>query len=118
MISVIICRKAREAWTIDSWLMSCRVLGREVEALLLQEIVRVAATEGTAKLVGKFIPTTKNEMVRHHYKKLGFTHSGQDGNSTVWTLNVADFQAKELPFRVERSGAFDAIAAEGARQYA
>jgi predicted enzyme involved in methoxymalonyl-ACP biosynthesis len=98
--------------------MSCRVLGREVEALLLQEIVRVAANEGATKLVGKFIPTTKNELVRDHYKKLGFANSGQDGDATVWTLKVTDFQAKELPLQVERSGVFEAAPAEGIRQYA
>ena len=119
MISVVICQKAQEAWEIDSWLMSCRVLGREVEALLLREIVRIASAEGTRKLVGKFIPTSKNELVRDHYKRLGFTLSEQEGDAAVWTLNLADYQAKELPFQVERAAAFqETTNAEGAKRYA
>jgi FkbH-like protein len=119
MISVIICRKAQGAWAIDSWLMSCRVLGREVEALLLQEIVRIASAEGANKLVGEFIPTSKNELVRDHYKKLGFTLSGHERDTTVWTLNLADYKAKELPFHIERSPALQKMAVEeGVGRYA
>ncbi|MBX9837109.1 MAG: HAD-IIIC family phosphatase, partial [Silvanigrellaceae bacterium] len=50
MISVIICKKNIDFWEIDTWLMSCRVLGREVELAALQDIVLNAKVGGVKKL--------------------------------------------------------------------
>jgi FkbH-like protein len=75
MISVIIARpKAGEpdAIEIDTWLMSCRVLGRQVETAALNLMAEHARARGYTRLIGIFIPTEKNEMVRDHYLKLGF----------------------------------------------
>ena len=58
---------------IDTWLMSCRVLGRQVEPTTLNLIAREAARLGARRLVGEYIPTKKNGMVKDHYAKLGFT---------------------------------------------
>ena len=57
---------------IDTWLMSCRVLGRQVEPTTLNLIAREAEKLGARRLVGEYIPTKKNGMVRDHYVKLGF----------------------------------------------
>ena len=73
MISVVICRRRRPAqWEIDTWLMSCRVLGRGVEAMVLREILAEARARGIDTLLGVYRPTTRNGMVSDHYKKLGF----------------------------------------------
>ena len=58
---------------IDTWLMSCRVLGRLVEPTTLNLLVQQAARLGARRLVGEYIPTRKNAMVKDHYKGLGFT---------------------------------------------
>ncbi len=57
---------------IDTWLMSCRVLGRQVEPTTLNLIAREAGKFGARRLVGEYIPTRKNAMVKDHYAKLGF----------------------------------------------
>jgi FkbH-like protein len=57
---------------IDTWLMSCRVLGRQVEPTTLNLIAREARKLGARRLVGEYIPTKKNGMVKDHYVKLGF----------------------------------------------
>jgi len=74
---------------IDSWLMSCRVLGRGVEEATLGLIATEAACLGAARLLGEYRPTPKNGMVRDHYAKLGFTplDAGPDGG-TRWTLQL------------------------------
>ena len=64
--------------TIDTWLMSCRVLGRQVEPTTLNLAAYLAAEIGATKLRGEYIPTQKNGMVRDHYAKLGFTVVSQD----------------------------------------
>jgi len=57
---------------IDLWLMSCRVLKRDLEHLMLDELVARALTRGATALVGRYRPTAKNRMVSDHYAKLGF----------------------------------------------
>ena len=91
MISVIICRQASPAeWEIDTWLMSCRVLGRCVENMVLRELLLGAERRNIQSIVGVFRPTDRNMMVREHYAKLGFQLAQQcpDG-TTLWRLNVA-----------------------------
>jgi len=58
---------------IDTWLMSCRVLGRQVEPTTLNLIAAAAKSLGAHKLVGEYIPTKKNGMVKNHYENLGFS---------------------------------------------
>ncbi|MEE2577644.1 hypothetical protein QO176_33440, partial [Pseudomonas aeruginosa] len=57
---------------IDSWLMSCRVLGREVEMAVLEVLADAAAATGWGALVGEYRPTERNGMVAEHYPRLGF----------------------------------------------
>jgi FkbH-like protein len=105
MISVIICRRAATTWKIDTWLMSCRVLGRKVERAVLQEILHHARNEGIDRLEGTYLPTERNRLVEDHYADLGFSLvSRADDGSTVWELAVADAAESDLPMRVEREG--------------
>jgi FkbH-like protein len=78
--------------TIDTWLMSCRVLGRGVERTTLNLVAAQAKALGATRLVGHYIPTKKNGMVRDHYVKLGFTPDTQaaDG-STAAILDLESF---------------------------
>jgi FkbH-like protein len=77
---------------IDTWLMSCRVLGREVEPTTLNLIAEQARALGAKRLLGDYIPSAKNAMVRDHYAKLGFTvhATGNDGGSRG-VLELATF---------------------------
>jgi FkbH-like protein len=58
---------------VDTWLMSCRVLGRQVEPTTLNLIADQAKKLGARRVVGEYIPTKKNGMVKDHYARLGFT---------------------------------------------
>jgi FkbH-like protein len=105
MISVIVCRPgAAEAWDIDTWLMSCRVLGRKVEQMVLREILIHAREKGIARLIGTYRPTERNALVRDHYEKLGFLKvAQQDDGTTTWELDArTDIPA--APMTVKRSG--------------
>jgi FkbH-like protein len=74
---------------IDTWLMSCRVLGRQVEPTTLNLIAQEARKLGAKRLVGEYIPTKKNGMVKDHYAKLGFMVMETDpagGNRNIQDL--------------------------------
>jgi FkbH-like protein len=98
MISVVVCRKDLLVWEIDTWLMSCRVLGRRVEQAVLQDIARSAKAAGVYKLLGIYKPTPRNIIVKDHYAKLGFTKITEDAEGERWGLDLNTYVFAELPF--------------------
>jgi FkbH-like protein len=106
MISVVICRPdGPECWAIDTWLMSCRVLGRKVENMVLREILAHARVAGIRKLCGVFKPTERNKLVIDHYAKLGFTKIAEEESGlTRWELIVAEANPESAPMKVVSSG--------------
>jgi FkbH-like protein len=106
MISVIICRpSAPHSWEIDTWIMSCRVLGRKVEHMVLQELLENAKQNNIRTLRGTYIPTDRNKLVLDHYGNLGFTELGRypDG-ITSWELCVDTAPRSTAPMSVQRIG--------------
>jgi FkbH-like protein len=106
MIGVIICRsKSYAIWEIDTWLMSCRVLGRGVERMVLREVIAHAKREAVRTLVGVYRPTDRNKMVEGHYEKLGFsqTLTDEDG-TTMWELAVDEANVAAAPMKVTSFG--------------
>jgi FkbH-like protein len=106
MISVVICREAGDAsWEFDTWLMSCRVLGRRVQNMVLREVLSAAKRAGIRWLIGRYIPSERNKLVEHHYKQLGFTQIEQTGDGvTVWLLDVDSAEIDTAPMEVRRVG--------------
>jgi FkbH-like protein len=113
MISVVICRPlGNNTWGIDTWLMSCRVLGRKVEHMVLREILEHAHATGIHRLMGTYRPTERNKLVVDHYQKLGFNKVREETSGlTEWQLQVDSATESEvLPMTVISTGF--AIAAE------
>ncbi|MBV8817279.1 MAG: HAD family hydrolase [Acidobacteriaceae bacterium] len=106
VISLIICKTVSETeWEIDTWVMSCRVLGRRVEDMVLREIVAHAREAGIQHLLGCYLPTERNALVKDHYAKLGFKpDSDLPQGGSVWRLNVADAVIPEAPMVVHSEG--------------
>jgi FkbH-like protein len=91
LISVVIGRHHGIALHMDLWLMSCRVLKREMEMAMLDVLVERAASNGIETLIGYYYPTAKNKMVEDHYRQLGFSFESTTGEGSVWSLNVAGY---------------------------
>jgi len=109
LISVVIARPdaalGPNELLIDTWLMSCRVLGRQVEEATLGVVAAHAARKGAAALVGEYRPTAKNGMVAEHYARLGFTPmpapEGAEPGATFWRYELSAVQAPEHFIEVE-----------------
>ncbi|MHB0763725.1 HAD-IIIC family phosphatase [Stutzerimonas sp. NM35] len=89
LISVVLARPdatvADDELLIDSWLMSCRVLGRQVEEAVLDVLAKAASTAGYGALIGEYRPTERNAMVAEHYPRLGFVqHPAPVEAATFW----------------------------------
>ena len=92
MICVVILNKAdAETLFIDTWFMSCRVLKRGMENFVLNTLVEFALKNGFVYLKGEYIATIKNQMVKDHYKNLGFIKSGD-----CWVLDVVSYLPKKV----------------------
>ncbi len=91
LICVIILQKENDSTLfIETWLMSCRVLKRGMENFTLNTIVNAAKEKGCTYIKGEYIPTAKNEMVKEHYKKLGF-----EEKDNFWWLDVTKYDNKQ-----------------------
>lgn len=98
MICVVICEKKKNKWLIDTWLMSCRVLGRKVEVATLHNLVYNAKKNNIKEIVGKYIPTDRNKLVKNHFKDLGFKLKSKNSNMELWSMNINAYNFKKLPF--------------------
>lgn len=106
MISVVICRPNGQGdWEIDTWVMSCRVLGRKVEHMVLGEMLRHARRAGIRRLIGTYKPTERNMLVIDHYKKLGFKKVAEDATGIVrWEMDVEGANLQEASMKVVSTG--------------
>ena len=97
IVGIVICYREESAWIIDTWLMSCRVLNRELERATLNHIVRCAKSRGIRTLLGHYIRTSRNELVKDHYKKLEFTVIRSEEQESHWSLDVMSYVEKFVP---------------------
>jgi FkbH-like protein len=77
---------------IDTWLMSCRVLGRQVEDACLNVLAEQAKRLGARRLIGEYYATAKNGMVCDLYQRLGFACDGSAaGGGVRYSLDLDSF---------------------------
>ncbi|MFY9853404.1 MAG: HAD-IIIC family phosphatase [Terracidiphilus sp.] len=94
LIAVVIGNVHEKEFVIDTWLMSCRVLKRQVEEEVLNEIVHLAQHSGCTRVIGQYIPSAKNGMVRELYPRMGFVHVREEENGTqIYALDIAQYEA-------------------------
>lgn len=88
LIAVVILEKRENELFVNEWLMSCRVLKRGMEQFIADSILRAAREAGVARVVGEYIPTPKNAMVKDLYASMGFRPLG-DG---LYEARMDDYQ--------------------------
>ncbi len=90
LISVVIGKINADELSIDTWLMSCRVLKRGVEVMELARLLAFCRTRSLTRIRGFYVPTPKNKLVENHYAELGFRQGSVDGERVSWTLDISD----------------------------
>ena len=88
LVGIVITRDESEACEIDTFLLSCRVIGRTVETAFLSHVANGAASRGCRQLGGWFLPTKKNAPARDFYAQHGFQLQEQNGKGSFWTLDL------------------------------
>lgn len=101
VITVVIGQKENDKLHIKLWLMSCRVLKRDMELAMLDSLVDAAKAQGIKKLYGYYYKTAKNAMVKEFYGTLGFKKLSETEDSSEWELDISDYQNKNKVIEVE-----------------
>lgn len=102
VVSVVIAEKDGNCAHIRLWLMSCRVLKRDMELAMLDGLAERCLAEGISTLYGYYYPTAKNNMVREFYGQLGFERISEDeAGNTGWKLSLTGYENKNHVIEVE-----------------
>lgn len=104
VVSVVIAHKMEKECHIDLWIMSCRVLKRDMEFAMMDALVGCCKKQGIDTIYGYYYPTLKNAMVKEFYGLQGFQKLEEDkeGN-TKWCFQISDaYEKKNKVIKVER----------------
>jgi len=100
IISVVIGKQEDTTLHMELWLMSCRVLKRDMEFAMMDDVVRRASDRGIEKVKGYYYKTAKNNMVKEFYGKFGFLKVLEENEDSVWELNIKDYTDKNKVIKV------------------
>ena len=99
VVSVVIGRiedGAQKVLHIDLWIMSCRVLKRDMEYAMMDRLAEECAKAGITVIMGYYYPTAKNNMVRNFYELQGFVKAEEDGKgNSVWKYELPEQYEKK-----------------------
>jgi len=102
VVTVVIGRKDGKVLHIELWLMSCRVLKRNLEHAMMDVLVEEAVKAGVETIRGYYCKTEKNGMVRDFYGEMVFTKTAQNGDDSVWELDVRAYKKQNRVIKIQR----------------
>lgn len=102
VVSVVIGHIIDGICHIDLWLMSCRVLKRDMEFAMMDSLVHRCKAKGIHEIRGYYYPTSKNKMVRDFYHLQGFEKISEDPDgNTEWKFSIpSDYKNKNIHINV------------------
>ena len=103
VVSVVAGERQEDRLDVLLWLMSCRVLKRDMELAMLDALAARCQALGVGKIRGYYYPTAKNGMVREFYGRLGFAKVSEDASgNTVWDLDLAGYEKRNQVIKVSQ----------------
>ena len=107
IVSVVIGRTENDSLHIDLWLMSCRVLKRDMEYAMLDRLTEICKSRGITRIYGYYFKTAKNSMVKNLFSDFGFKKltEEENGNSS-YVLEISGYQKKNRYIKVNTNGGY------------
>ena len=102
LVSVAIVEVSGRTAMIDTWLMSCRVLNRQLEDEVLNEIIRLAALRGCDTVMGFYLPTVKNGMVSKLYPNMGFNLINETHERVSFAIAIEGYVPRPTCIQMDR----------------
>ena len=81
----IIEKNGTQEWILDTFLLSCRVMGRQIEKSILGYIIKIAKQNNVNKIIANFIPTKKNQPIENFLPNCGFKRE-----KDFWSISLND----------------------------
>lgn len=100
LVGILTCRPREGeagALEIDNWLLSCRVLGRTLEAFMLHQAIERCRAQGIGRLYGRYLPTAKNRQVADLLPRFGFRPVGNGANGDEHVLEIGEAKLPPSP---------------------
>jgi len=94
LISILVGKIEDSSCHIDLWLMSCRVLKRNMEHAMLDSLVEACLQNGVSSITGYYYRTAKNNMVANFYENMGFALIKQNDEDSIWELQLENYKHK------------------------
>lgn len=85
---VTMIRTEGDVWFMDTFLLSCRVLGKHVELAIMGAIMKAAAKRHVQTVFAEIVPTSKNQPVRGLYESCGFTSINSDDGVLRYSFSL------------------------------
>jgi len=88
LISVVVLEARNGQLIVDTWVMSCRVLGRTMEEFICNDMIETARRLDCHSIIGRYVPSGKNKLVCELYERLGFSLVEDHQGATTWRLGL------------------------------
>lgn len=98
MVGLAIIVRKNNIWHIDTFLMSCRIIGRQVEDALVNHIFQDGTAHNIVSICARYIRTAKNEIVADFWQKMGFHKTSANQDSSEWKYDLANFIPQQFPY--------------------
>ena len=83
-------------WRVDTFLMSCRVIGRQAEDAMVDRICRDATKAGRTNISAEYIPTAKNNLVAGFWDKMGFEKEDAGAKQVRYSKQLKNYQSPQF----------------------
>lgn len=97
-VGLALVEKQADSWRIDTFLMSCRVIGRKAEDAMVDYICRDAVSSGAALLKADYVKTTKNALVADFWDKMNFRKTSFDETTAQYQIDLGDYPPKTFEY--------------------
>lgn len=94
VMAIVRNNEASQVAKVDTFLMSCRVIGRNIEWAVMMEILTFLKSKGYIKVNAEYFPTEKNGQVSEFYETCGFNLKSLENGSKQYEMDLADFDSK------------------------
>ena len=91
IVSAVIAEKIQKSLHIRLWLMSCRVLKRDMESVMMNNLMEAAKEAGAEEIIGYYFPTKKNGMVSDFYTQYGFDLLKESPEAKIWAIELKNY---------------------------
>ena len=98
VLCIVFIDKDKSHATINSLLMSCRIIGRNIEFVFMDQVFQLLKSIGIKKIYSKFIKTAKNNQVMDFYDKLGFSINKDENNQKEYSLYFSEYKTSTIDY--------------------